>query len=163
MHPHYLIDGYNLIHLVSDLQQCLDRGLEEARTMLIHYMQSYLAAHQVRMTIVFDGDNVGRAEPPVRTSGRLKIIYSTPPEKADPVIKRLIDTAKNRRAMILVSADHELIRYGTRSGVQILSPQQFYERLRQPIHQESMDQKFNSKLFDEELADWLKLFGAPDQ
>ncbi len=113
--------------------------------------------------MVFDGEAVGQFETSVPNFHRLKVIYSHPPEKADPVIKRIIDKTENRRGMTLVSADQELIYYARRSGVQILSPQQFYDRLRQPANQQQMDQKFNSQLSEAELADWLKLFGAPDK
>ncbi len=163
MNPQYLIDGYNLIHLVADLSRFLESGLESARNSLITLLHSYAATHRVLITVVFDGEAVGQFETSVPNFHRLKVIYSHPPEKADPVIKRIIDKTENRRGMTLVSADQELIYYARRSGVQILSPQQFYDRLRQPANQQQMDQKFNSQLSEAELADWLKLFGAPDK
>lgn len=163
MNPHYLIDGYNLIHLVSELSRFLDSGLEQARNRLIHILHSYAATHGVTITIVFDGDEVGHMEPPVPANPRLQILYSHPPEKADPVIKRIIDKAKNRRSIILISADNELTRYARSSGTQILSPRQFYDRICQPANQQQMEQKFNSELSEAELADWLQLFRAQDK
>lgn len=163
MNPQYLIDGYNLIHLVADLNRFLDSGLEPARNLLITLLRRYAATHQVFITVVFDGEAVGQLDASISNFHRLTVIYSRPPEKADPVIKRIIDKTENRRGLTLVSADHELIHYARRSGVQTLSPQQFYDRLRQPANQQQMDQKFNSELSQTELADWLKLFGAPDK
>ncbi|MDZ7331379.1 MAG: NYN domain-containing protein [candidate division KSB1 bacterium] len=163
MYPHYLIDGYNLIHVVSELSRFLDSGLEQARNRLIHLLQSYAVTHRVAITVVFDGNEVGHIEPPVPANPRLQIRYSHPPEKADPVIKRIIDKAKNRRSIILISADNELTRYGRASGTQVLSPQGFFDRICQPANQKQMEQKFNSELSEAELADWLKIFRAQDK
>lgn len=163
MNPHYLIDGYNLIHLVSELSRFLDDGLEPARNRLIHLLYSYAMTHRVAITVVFDGNEVGYMEAPVPANPRFRILYSHPPEKADPIIKRLIDKAKNRRSIILITADNELTRYGRSSGTQILSPRAFYDRICQPANQQQMEQKFNSELSEAELADWLKLFRAQDK
>lgn len=159
MNPHYLVDGYNLIHLVPHFRSYLDASLEQARNHLIHFLRSYQASHRVKVTIVFDGDEVGYVESPFASNPWLKILFSHYPEKADPTIKRIIQATRNKKSLVLVSADHELINYGTQAGVQVLSPEGFYDRISRPLNQTQVDQKFNSQVSDADVDEWLKLFG----
>ncbi len=163
MNPHYLIDGYNLIHSVPHFRNWLDSGLEPARNHLIHFLKSYLSARRVYITIVFDGDEVGYVEPQPTSVHWLKIIFSKSPEKADPIIKRIIQKTKNKKSLTLVSADHELINYGNQSGVQVLSPEEFYERTSKHPNQTQVDQKFNTHISEAEIDEWLKLFGEENK
>jgi hypothetical protein len=163
MNPHYLVDGYNLIHYIPRFRNYLDSSLEHARNYLIHFLRSYLSSRQVRITIVFDGDEVGYIEQPPASNRWLKIIFSKSPEKADPIIKRIIQKTTNKKSLILVSADHELINYGSQSGVQVLSPEEFYDRISRHPNQEQVDQKFNTQVSEAEVDDWLKLFGEDSE
>ena len=160
MNPNYIIDGYNLIYNIPRFRNSLDSGLEHARNMLISFVRGYLSSHKVKMTIVFDGDEVGVIEKPSKSALRLKIIYSKPPEKADPIIKRLVRNARNKKSLFVVSADNELIQFGRNSGAQTLSPEEFYQLASKHPTQQQMDQKYNSSVSKEEVDDWLKLFGV---
>lgn len=163
MNPHYLVDGYNLIHLVSHFRSYLDASLEQARNHLIHFLRSYQASRRVKFTIVFDGDEVGYVESLPASNPWLKILFSHYPEKADPIIKRIIQATKNKKSLVLVSADHELINYGTRSGVQVLSPQEFYDRISRHPNETQVDQKFNTPVSEAEVDEWLKIFGENNE
>jgi len=159
MNPHYLVDGYNLIHYIPRFRNFLDSSLEHARNALIHFMRSYLSSHKVKITIVFDGDTVGYVDKPPASNRWLKIIFSKPPEKADPIIKRLIQKTNNKKSLFLVTADAELIHFGSQHGVPALSPQEFYHRASKRPNQEPVDQKYNSHVSETEVDEWLKLFG----
>ncbi len=158
MNPHYLIDGYNLIHSIPQFRNWLESGLEPARNQLIHFLQGYLSSRQVNITVVFDGEEVGFIEQPPTSNRWLKIIFSKSPEKADPIIKRLIQRTKNKKSLILVSADHELINFSNQNSVQVLSPEEFYDRVSKRPNQTQVDQKFNSQISESEVDEWLKLF-----
>jgi predicted RNA-binding protein with PIN domain len=158
MNPHYLIDGYNLIHHIPRFRNSLGSGLEHARNILISFARTYLAVRKVKITIVFDGDEVGYIDNSTLSAQRLKIIYSKPPEKADPIIKRLIQKSKNNKSLFLVSADNDLIQFGKQNRIQVLSPEEFYHRASKHPNEEQMDQKFNSHVSEDEVNEWLKLF-----
>ena len=159
MNPHYLVDGYNFIHYIPRFRSFLDSSLEHARNALIHFLGNYQSKRKVKITIVFDGDEVGYVEKPPPSNKLLKIIYSKPPEKADPIIKRLIQRTKNRKSLFLVSADNELIRFSNQQGAQVLSPEEFYHRTSKHPNQDQVDQKYNSHVSENEVDEWLKLFG----
>jgi len=159
MRPHYIIDGYNLIHKVPGLRSSLNSGLEHARNVLIFFIRGYLSSHNVSMTLVFDGDQVGYVEATPQFGKRLRVIYSRPPQKADPIIKELIRKANNKKSLVLVSADNELIRFCRQQGGQVLAPLEFYHRASKHPNQNEMDQKYHSGLSRGEVEQWLQLFG----
>jgi len=159
MHPHYLIDGYNVIHKIPELKNALETNLEKARNLLIRRILTYLATKKIEITLVFDGDNVGYVGNPYERKKRLHIYYSHAPEKADPLIKRIIRQKANSAQLILVTEDHELLNFGKSYGVTGISPSQFYQLLRKETQQNQLDQKFDKPMTEEELATWLKIFG----
>jgi len=163
MNPHYIIDGYNLIHNIPRFRNFLDSSLEHARNMFIAFTRNYLTSHKVKVTVVFDGDEIGYVENPAPRTQRLKIIYSRPPEKADPVIKRLVSGYQNKKSLFVVSADNEIILYSKQSGANVLSPEEFYHRASQHPNHTQMDQKYNSKVSPDDVKNWLKLFGENDK
>lgn len=162
MNPNYIIDGYNLIYNIPRFRNSLDSGLEHARNTLISFARGYLASYKVKITIVFDGDEVGVIENPFPSARRLKVIYSKPPEKADPVIKKLIRKTTNKKSLFVVSADNDLIQFSKQHGAQSLSPEEFYHLASKHPNHNQMDQKYNSSVSKEEVDDWLKLFGEKD-
>ena len=127
MNPHYIIDAYNLILNIPKFRNALEWNLERARNTLISFIRAYQSSKKIKITLVFDGDEVGYIERPPSTQ-RLKIIYSKPPQKADPVIKGLIRSAKNKKSLILVSGDNDLIQFSKHQGCLSLSPVEFYHR-----------------------------------
>ena len=163
MNPQYIVDGYNLIYNIPRFRNFLDSSLEHARNALIYFMRSYLSSRKVKITVVFDGDEVGFLEQPPLSDRWLKIIFSKPPEKADPIIKKLIQKNRNKKSLILVSADNELVSFSNQHGVQVLSPEEFYHRLSKHPYQEQVDQKFNSQVSEAEVDEWLKLFGEKEE
>jgi len=159
MNPNYIIDGYNLIYSIPRFRNSLDSGLEHARNVLISFARAYLSSHKVKITIVFDGDEVGVIENPIPSTQQLKVIYSKPPEKADPLIKKLIIKASNKKSLFVVSADNDLIQFSRKHGAQSLSPEEFYHLASKHPSHHQMDQKYNSSVSKDEVDDWLKLFG----
>ena len=159
MSQHYLVDGYNFIHHNPRLKQMINNSLEFARNQTIALIKGYISSRKIRVTLVFDGDDVGYVDPVFQNTSRLKIIYSNAPEKADPLIKRLIKKEKNKKSLTLVSADHELMDFGRSHGAKIISPENFYHLLTKSYLIHHLDQKYNHPLSPDELDEWLKLFG----
>ena len=53
-----IVDGYNVVHAVPELERQLDRSLEAARDALVSLCRDYRARRGdvARVTVVFDGD-----------------------------------------------------------------------------------------------------------
>ncbi|HEX9972811.1 MAG TPA: NYN domain-containing protein [bacterium] len=158
MNPHYIIDGYNVIHSLEKFRNALSAGLEQARNELISLIRSYRSGKMVKVTVVFDGDEVGYIDGSRYTGQSLQVIYSKFPEKADPVIKRLIQKNRNKKAVVLVSADNALVQFARQVKAQVLSPNEFYQRATKHPSQDQVEQKFDSQLSEKEVSEWLKLF-----
>lgn len=154
-----IIDGYNVIFRVPELRAQVERSLEHARILLIQKIKSYLATHRVEVTVVFDG-----TQPPLGVEnehfGRNLIVkFSRSPFKADPMIKERIRREANPKAMTLVTDDSDIIRFAKSRSVQGMSCARFYHLLTK--HQEAGrdDAQKDRELSEEELAEWLRLFG----
>lgn len=138
----------------------MEQSLEYARNVLISFIRAYQSSRKIQITLVFDGDDVGYVDSAAQSTSRLKIIYSNSPEKADPLIKRLIRKAPNKKSVTLVSADNDLINFSKTQGAQVISPDVFYQQASKHPLQDQMDQKYDRPLSKNELDEWLKLFGV---
>jgi predicted RNA-binding protein with PIN domain len=159
MHPHYIIDGYNLIHKIPKFKNAIEQSLEHSRNILISFIKAYQSSKNNNITLVFDGDKVGYNEAQGQSTKRLKIIYSDSPEKADPLIKRLILKAKNKKSLTLISADNDLINFCKTQGASVLSPEMFFYQANKHPKQDPINQKYNQQISLNELDEWLKIFG----
>ena len=160
MTPHYIIDGYNFIHQIPKFSNAMGQSLEQARNLLISFMKTYLSAKHIQITLVFDGEKIGVAQAIDWSTNRLKIVFSHSPEKADPVIKQLIGKAKNKKAVILVSADHDLINSCKIEGAHVLSPQTFFHQLSKSMASDQLQQKYDQEISEPELKEWMTIFGV---
>lgn len=154
MQPIILIDGYNLIYQFPELRKLLERDLESARYGLLTQIKFYISNKRVQVIIVFDGD--GRPVPEVEKMSDIRVIFSKPPEKADPVIKRLIE-AKQESQLRVVSSDQEIVNYARLHGAKTVSSRQFaYLLSSQPDN--DVEKKFDHSMSQDELKEWLDLF-----
>ena len=101
--PHYIVDGYNLIHVWEEIN--ID-DLALAREKLIRFLQEYGGYENFEITLVFDA---GKTEEEERTeiySKIFRVIYSGYGETADSVIERLsFEEVRKRREVHVVSSD----------------------------------------------------------
>ncbi|OQX95837.1 hypothetical protein B6I21_03380 [candidate division KSB1 bacterium 4572_119] len=159
MNPHYFIDGYNLIHQVPRFKKAIGHSLEQSRNMLMSFIRGYLSQRNARVTLIFDGADVGYVDNRTLSSKRLKVIFSNSPEKADPLIMRLIKADNNKKSAILVSADNELINFAKKIGTAALNPLDFYNQaIKHPV-QDEMDKKYERPISESELKEWMEIFG----
>lgn len=163
MRPHYLIDGYNVIHKIPELKSALNESLEKSRNLLIHRILNYQASKKIDVTLVFDGADVGVVPNPYQNKKHFHVYFSHSPEKADPLIMKIIRDKGRNAQFILVSADKELINCARSFGLQSMHPSNFYHLIRKDIRIEQLDQKFDQPLNDEQLKEWLKIFGEEEE
>jgi predicted RNA-binding protein with PIN domain len=112
-----IVDGYNLILRSPRLKPGPNRTLRESRDKLVNLLSWMMGANDVRYLVVFDGtEGGGRDEP----SGRVQITYSRPPDKADDVIRRLVEKkVGGDEAITVVTADIEVARHARAMGADI--------------------------------------------
>ncbi len=121
-----IIDGYNLIRRIPELER-LDRvNMEEARETLIKELSLYRSGKRHQIVVVFDGlEALHLGGSSTRDRG-VTVRFSPRGKSADQVIR---DALKNREADVLVSADRELTDAADRSDVTSVSPGLFWEKV----------------------------------
>ncbi len=101
--PHYIVDGYNLIHVWKEIN--ID-DLATAREILIRNLIEYGGYENFEMTVVFDAGKTEEDEREEVYSKIFRVIYSGFEETADSVIERLtVEEVKKRREVHVVSSD----------------------------------------------------------
>jgi len=116
---HYIIDGNNVIGKIPELFRLQKSDKQRSREQLVYLLQKYFANKKLNLTLHFDGF----ANTPLSlTKG--KIIYSEN-KPADFFIRENIERVKNRKNIILVTSDNELVNFGKACGCTITSSKDF--------------------------------------
>ena len=120
---HIIIDGYNLIRQSDTLKRYERFSLEEGRKALIRFLAVYKRHKGHKLTVVFDGWESGPAEEERDRQEGIDIIYSRRGEKADDVIKRIVQ--KTGEEVIVVTSDRDIADFVSRRGRTAVSSQDF--------------------------------------
>jgi predicted RNA-binding protein with PIN domain len=110
---HIIVDGYNLIRL-TELREYERASLEEGRKALTRLLAEYRKNRGHSVTVVFDGWIDGSFNEERDRMQGVEIIYSRRGEKADEVIKRLIEKAGEE--ITVVTSDREISTYAAHQG-----------------------------------------------
>lgn len=139
-----VIDGYNLIRQSDQLIDLEAMALEEGRSGLIRLLSAYKKIKPHPITVVFDGwqtDNIGTSREKVQG---IDIVYSGRGEKADEVIKKMVDHMGDK--IIVVTSDREIITYSERRGAVVISSAEFEMKARMTdVGINYMDEKDHSE------------------
>ncbi len=154
-----IIDGYNLIHAVPELSRHLQASLETARGQLLTKLRGLTAAKQVQVVVVFDGDQALPEVEAALQARRLQVVFSRRPVKADAVIKQLVLRAAHKKSLQVVSDDREIVEFAKAQGAGVVASGQFYDSINKKHKVETMREKYGKELSDDELAEWLRIFG----
>jgi len=104
--PHYLVDGYNLIHVWEEIDL---EDIATARDKLIHALIEYGGYENFEITVVFDAGRTEEEEREEVYNRFFRAIYSGYGETADSVIERLsYEEVRRRREVHVVSFDAQI-------------------------------------------------------
>ena len=120
---HIIVDGYNLIRQSATFRHSERKSLEEGRNALIRSLAGYRKLRGHRITVVFDGWMGGSPREERDQAGGVEIIYSRLGEKADEVIKRLIE--KGSEESLVITSDREIAVFATRRGKTAIASAEF--------------------------------------
>ena len=150
-----VIDGYNLIHRTPQLKPGVDgRTLRDSREKLLNLLSWMMGGEAARFIVVFDGaEDGGRDE----KSGRIDVRWSRPPEKADDLIRRLVEDQVDRvDRLTVVTADLEVARHARAMGADISLSDLFLAAALGGGAQAENEKP--TQLSRKELEDWAELF-----
>ncbi len=122
-----ILDGYNVIHRIPELQQFLNKDLATARTQLFRFCSSWLATRRDfgLFYIVFDGQSgvVGNDYQP---GTGIRTIYTNTGETADTRILTMIDELSATAAITVVSDDNFVKTHSRAREATIMSASNFF-------------------------------------
>ncbi len=159
-----LIDGYNVINRIPELQPSLDRGLENARSRLAFQISTWSQTHPaIECVIVFDGDKKFAGGRDQRLAG-IKCIFSRTAHGGDDEIIRFVRDFKGRTSDITVVSDDNNVRNNCRAHGASVQPSSYIMtaksrqargRVKAPADGKGLDKKAAAEI-DKELR---KKFG----
>jgi uncharacterized protein len=120
---HIIVDGYNLIRQSDIFRHSERRSLEQGRNALVRSLAAYRKIRGHRVTVVFDGWEGGSPAEERDLAGGVEIIYSRLGEKADEVIKRLLQEGSEEN--LVVTSDREIAVFATRRGKTVMAAASF--------------------------------------
>jgi len=122
----YLIDGYNLLHQVPELECRGSQKLEEGREKLIRRLVALTANRKILFHLVFDTScpRGGRRQYP-----GVRVDYASP--SADAFIRHIITENQNSRDLVIVSSDrNDIGNYARVCGLEWMTSQQFWAKFK---------------------------------
>ena len=156
-----IVDGYNVILGTPQLKPGEGRTLREARTKLVNLLAWAFAPGGAQFIVVFDGAEgvTGGGH-----EGRIEVRYSRPPQKADDVIRELVeDRVQKVERLTVVTSDLEVARHARAMGADIALADLFVASALGPAASGTPEatEKPTTTLSKKELEEWAKLFRAP--
>lgn len=150
-----VVDGYNLILRSPALKPGPDRTLRESRQKLINLLAWAVGAGDARFLVVFDGsDERGDDE----GGGRVEVRFSRPPQKADDLIRSLVeDRIRHVERLTVVTSDLEVARHARAMGADIALADLFLSSILGPAGAGGTPEK-PPALSKREIEEWAALF-----
>jgi predicted RNA-binding protein with PIN domain len=119
------VDGYNVIHRVSELEKSLDGGLQNSRNRLTLQVSNWSRAHPgIECVIVFDGEYQGPGSREERIAG-IRCIFSMRAPGGDAELIRIVRDHKGRKSDITVVSDDNNVGNNCRAHGAVVRPSGF--------------------------------------
>ena len=152
-----LVDGYNLILRSPSLKPGPDRTLRQSREKLVNLLSWAVGTGDARFLVVFDGDEQRGDD---EGSGRVEVRFSRPPQKADDLIRALVEDRVERVShLTVVTSDLEVARHARAMGADIALADLFLSSIMGPQGAgESEVPEKPTAISMQELEEWAALF-----
>lgn len=137
------------------------RDKPKARRGLMDELARFALRRRVRVSVVFDGAPEQHFGDGASYKG-VRVFYAERGSNADERIKQMVETARERRTLIVVTSDRELADYVRRCGAQVVRSGEFRKKMEAAIT-ESARQDQDEPPASGKLDEWMRYFGvAPE-
>jgi len=124
-----ILDGYNVILRSPAFRPDERRDLAQARERLVNLLTWALGSPgEIDFVIVFDGADATPAERRTRVAAgaaRVTVRFSKPPQKADDVIRELVEEWVETREVTVVTSDLEVARHAHANNASVVLSDMF--------------------------------------
>jgi predicted RNA-binding protein with PIN domain len=152
-----LIDGHNLIGKIPDLR--LDDPNDEEK--LLTRLRAYRARTGKRLVVYFD-PGASYQSPARHSSGGILVRQAGTGRRADELMIRDLRRHRNARELAVVTSDRAIQRVAQEKGARVVDAGTFASELSRPPQKE--EAAFDtSPLPEDEIKEWLAIFGQPDE
>lgn len=152
----YLVDGNN----VMGQRVGWHRDKPGARRELLVELSRFMRVAGATVEVVFDGAPEDHF-PDGSTFMRVRVFYAARGSNADERIKRMVDEARERRTLKVVTSDRALAEYVRRSGVQVVRANDFRRRLDADAENVAPPRRGEREgVAAPELGEWMHYFGV---
>lgn len=156
----FVIDGYNLVHKSSVLKKIIDEDLSIAREKLILQLDNFFSSKRASVYVVFDG-NSNLTYLNSYSTPNIRVLFSKKSQKADILIKKIIDESKNKSLITVISSDHEVYQYAKVSRCKAIKSEEFLNRMK--TYNIDFENKIkNHNLTEDEINFWKNIFNAKE-
>ena len=155
-----IIDGHNLIPKINGLNL---RDPEDERK-LIEMLQEYCRLQRKKAEVFFDNAPPGQARS--QRFGQVTARFVRDDRTADDAIRgRLAQLKRSAQNWTVVSSDFQVQAAARQARAQVVSSDQFARQLQQTLMSagETKAEVRESRLNDEEIDEWLRLFGGSNE
>ncbi len=144
----YIIDGYNLINKIENLQ---NKQLKDKREYFINLLINRKSYKNNKLTVVFDGKHevVYSTNKQLLKEYNIEIIF-TEFETADEKIKKIVEKYKNPKEIVIITDDKEIQYYVRYYGCRILNSNEFFNRLNSKVKNDTLEKPHTKLLSKEE-------------
>lgn len=159
-----VIDGYNLIFTVSNLEKYVKvDNIEDARKRLISLLIKYKASKKYNIVLVFDSSQDNYVTPSKQKISGLEIMYAKYGKDADTEIKNIISLSQNPKDTLVVTNDNDIRKFVLKKGSNVIDSVNFYMQIRKSLdsQKKSLPKEYRSKLkgpSKKETKYWLDVF-----
>jgi predicted RNA-binding protein with PIN domain len=156
----YLVDGNN----VMAQRVGWHRDKPGARRRLLDELARFALVRKVTVEVVFDGAPEQHFADGAKYRG-VRVFYAERGSNADERIKRLVEAARERRTLLVVTSDRQLADYVRRCGAQVIRSGDFRRRMDEAVAEagQAVDPDAIKGVPDDEMDGWMRYFGvAPE-
>ena len=156
----YLVDGNN----VMGQRVGWHRDRVRARRELLAELARFAAAKRARVEVVFDGAPDENFADGSSYKG-VRVYYAARGSNADERIKRLVEAARERRTLFVVTSDRALADYVRRCGAQVVRAGEFRRRMEdaEAASAAAARAETDAPPVEESTERWMRYFGvAPE-
>jgi predicted RNA-binding protein with PIN domain len=149
-----ILDGYNVIHKIPQLQSHLNHSLEDARKALANFIITWARTHNHKgsISIVFDGrDGIINSR---QSLCGIKCIYTKTKQEADDKIISLVRNTPNKKDITIISDDNYVTNNCKAHGAIVRPAQYLLQEHKAPPNAET-EKLIDSKTANE-ITDMLK-------
>jgi predicted RNA-binding protein with PIN domain len=150
----YLIDGNNVMGQTPGWH----RDPAAARRRLLDLLAEFARIKKARITVVFDG--APERDLPDSSGYRgVRVLYAERGSDADSRIERVVEAAKDRRGLTVVTSDRRLAHSVRSLGAAVIRSGEFRKLVDTAIETAPRAED-EERIEEESVNDWLRYFGA---